>query len=153
LSFSLSPKSAIPFYLGLALSMASWTSLEARQPRVSKAVAHAWGHTSVASSDVDFPEEKLAGLKSFAVYALSRGSGVPEAASQLIVELRSLYQTNGTQREVSRYVEDRIGLEGETRVCLEFDTANAAQIAWKEVRVLIGEKELIDLRAEECTAR
>jgi hypothetical protein len=92
-------------------------------------------------------------LKSFSVYALSRGSGVPEAASELILELRSRYQANGTQREVSEFVEDRIGLEGETRVCIKFDSASATQAAWKDVQVLIGSKELIDLRAEECASR
>ena len=150
MSFTLTTRSLV---LGMALSMAPWTFPEAGEMRFSYAPSHAGGITVIASTDETFPAEKLASLKSFSVYALSRGSGVPEAASELILELRSRYQANGAQKEVSEFIDDRIGLEGETRICIKFASASAAQTAWKDVQVLIGSKELIDLRAEECVAR
>ena len=153
MSFAQTAKSAAPVLLGLALSMSALTSPVACQPRFSNAAAHAGDFSFIAAADETFPGEKLAGLKSFSVYALSRGSGVSEAASELILELRSRYQANGRQREVFAYAEDRIGLEGETRICLMFDSASATQTAWKDVQFLIGAKELIDLRAEGCADR
>lgn len=121
------------------------------RPSVAHRLATAGGLQYVQLDE--FPEEKLASLKSFSVSALSRGSGVPEASSELIVALRQQYQMNTTPNEVTGFTEERIGLEGETRLCIVFSSAESAKKAWKDVQLLIGNKELIDLRAEECPAR
>ncbi len=87
---------------------------------------------------------------SFAIYTLSRGKGVPDSARQALVQSRALLLKAQSRGEVLRLMEHRIGLEGETRVCVEFDSAEAAQKMMNQVQELTQGMDLIQTKVERC---
>src|SRR5262249_5165289 len=59
--------------------------------------------------------------QSFSIYVLSRGSGVPEDASTAFNKVRTFLREQQTSLgESMRIREERIGLEGERKLCAEF---------------------------------
>jgi hypothetical protein len=103
-------------------------------------------HTSANTS----PEDVLEGSRSFAVYVLSRGRGVPEGALEALSAVRARIQGPDALAEIVSVVEERIGLEGETRVCLEFASAEAAKNALLEVQKIVGDQELVHILPKPC---
>lgn len=95
-------------------------------------------------------QQPAASSKSVALYALSKGKGVPEPTREALRSARDLLQ--GLQREdkVSRFEETRIGLEGETRLCVELKDARTAQQVIERLRALAGEVELMNVKEEPC---
>jgi hypothetical protein len=87
---------------------------------------------------------------SFAVYALSRGQGVPELTRAALNRARAVLQEAHHGGVVVRLVEQRIGLEGETRLCAEFQDDLAAGEVLAQLKTLTRGVELLNLVVEPC---
>jgi hypothetical protein len=82
-------------------------------------------------------QEALPAVKNFAVYALSRGGGVPQEA-----------------RDVLRRVETtRIGLEGESRFCATYEDPVVAAATYRRAAEIAEGVDLLNLVAEPCPSR
>jgi hypothetical protein len=85
-----------------------------------------------------------------AVYALSRGTGVPAATRAALERARALLEEE-RRKGVARSVErSRIGLEGETRLCAEFNDAASAQAVFNRLRKLTAGVDLLNVTMEPC---
>jgi hypothetical protein len=88
--------------------------------------------------------------KSFAVLALSRGTGVPNAAREVLKKVQTLFDNakeNGDDITISRY---RIGLEGETKLCAEFLDPELGGRLLAQVQDLSRGVDLINVEVEPC---
>lgn len=86
----------------------------------------------------------------FALYALSRGKGVPAAARDAMIKAREWLDDAKRTGRVVHIVETRIGLEGETRLCAEFADLESSQTMLERIRELVEGVELINLVVEPC---
>lgn len=89
-------------------------------------------------------------IRSFAVYALSRGKGVPPEASEVlgrVVELAEEDQRRGVKVTVTK---TRIGIEGETRVCLAYEDRQEGARAYERARAIVKNVDLVNLALEPC---
>jgi hypothetical protein len=87
---------------------------------------------------------------SFAIYGLSRGKGVPTEASEAILRVGKLVEDD-QKRGVSVTVKTtRIGLEGETRVCVEYKDPVDAARAFESAKMIVRGIDLVNLVAEPC---
>src|SRR2546422_3036032 len=64
---------------------------------------------------------------SFAVYALSRGRGVPEATRAAWQAVWTMLDEARRDGKVTRLEQTRLGLEGEVRLCAEFADPRVAR--------------------------
>ena len=85
-----------------------------------------------------------------AVYALSRGEGVPEPTRGALQRARTLLEGAKERGEVIRLKEARIGLEGETRLCVEAKDVAAARALLRELRAIAENVELFNVVVEPC---
>lgn len=85
-----------------------------------------------------------------AVYALSRGKGVPEEAQRSLAAAREMFEKLRHEQKVVRVVETRIGLEGENRLCAEFVDRKAARDARDRLTALTRGVALISIVEEPC---
>ncbi len=85
-----------------------------------------------------------------AVYALSRGKGVPEPTRGALQRARTLLEGAKQRGEVIRLKEARIGLEGETRLCVEAKDVTAARALLRDLRAIAENVELFNVVAEPC---
>lgn len=85
-----------------------------------------------------------------AVYVLSRGQGVPEKTQRVFQEIRSLLASERSRGLVVRLNEERIGLEGETRLCAVFRDGDAAAAAFSRLQALANTTELLRVVHESC---
>jgi hypothetical protein len=110
------------------------------------------------------PSGKASGVKSetrtaeastaeFALYALSRGKGVPEPTRGAYRKARTLLEDAKKRGEVKWLKETRIGLEGETRLCVEAKDAAAARALLREVRTIAEKVELFNVVVEPCVKK
>lgn len=88
--------------------------------------------------------------QSFSIYALSRGKGVPEQAKKVLDEAKALLQKAQKDGIVTRLIDQRIGLEGETRLCAEFKDADSARKFFTRMQDLGQEVDLINVKSEPC---
>ncbi|MGH8611795.1 MAG: hypothetical protein ACREYF_07065 [Gammaproteobacteria bacterium] len=95
-------------------------------------------------------ERTIVPRRSFAVYALSRGHGVPEAAREVLRKVRAWLDQAKQAGSVVDIRQTRIGVEGETRMCAEFADSESAQAMLKRVRALAEGIELMNLVVEPC---
>ena len=86
----------------------------------------------------------------FAVYALSRGKGVPERTRGALRRANTLLEGAKRRGEVIRLKEARIGLEGETRLCVEAKDVAAARALLRELRAIGENVELFNVVVEPC---
>ena len=84
------------------------------------------------------------------IYALSRGTGVPEEARKVLEEARILLKKAEDQGIVTRLIDRRIGLEGETQLCAEFGDANAYREIFSHIRNISEGVDLINVKVESC---
>ena len=92
-------------------------------------------------------------MTSVALYALSRGKGVPEPTRSALDRVRALVEDLRRQGQVTRIDEQRIGLEGETRLCVEFADPEAARATIERMRGIAREVELLNVVEEPCPRR
>ncbi|HZP93684.1 MAG TPA: hypothetical protein VFB20_12495 [Burkholderiales bacterium] len=107
----------------------------------------ACGRTAEASGE---PRAAKTSKAEFALYALSRGKGVPEPARSALKKARTLLEDAKRRGEVSSLKEARIGLEGETRLCVQAKDAAAARTLLREVRAIAEGVELFNVVEEPC---
>ena len=98
-------------------------------------------------------DSQLAVTNSFAIFALSRGKGVPQPTRDVFQKVHALLKQTKEQGLNVEVTQERIGIEGETRVCAKFADPAAAQKMLEQVRELIKGTELIDLVIEPCSGR
>jgi hypothetical protein len=84
------------------------------------------------------------------VTALSRGKGVPVATRDAFGAVRDLLRSLHREGPVTRLDEHRIGLEGETRLCVEFKDAEAARTALERVRKITTGVDLLNVADRPC---
>ncbi|GJL58735.1 MAG: hypothetical protein NPIRA03_15920 [Nitrospirales bacterium] len=96
------------------------------------------------------PETLAPAPQSIAVYALSRGKGVPDQAIEVLSRSRTLLKSAQERGEVRRMVEQRIGIEGETRLCAEFSDAESAHSMIEKLQQLGEGVDLINVNVEPC---
>ncbi len=88
---------------------------------------------------------------SFAVYALSRGRGVPDATRSAWQALREMLEAARRDGAVVTLQQTRIGLEGEVRLCAEFSDARRAQEMLARAREMATRVELLNVVEEPCS--
>jgi hypothetical protein len=87
----------------------------------------------------------------FAVYALSRGSGVPAEAREAQGRVEALVEAD-RKRGLSVTVEARrIGIEGERRLCVSYQNAEEGARAVERARALVAGIDLVNLVEEPCS--
>ncbi len=88
-----------------------------------------------------------------AIYSLSRGKGVPPETREALKQIRALLEQKQAANSVSALQSNRIGIEGETRLCAEFRTSQDAQAALAEIRRISAGMELLNVVEEPCPSR
>jgi len=91
-------------------------------------------------------------LGSFAVYVLSRGQGVPaeaRAAQRRIRELVEADQGRGVRVSVAT---TRIGIEGESKLCVQYEDAEAGELAFGRATAVAEGVDLIRVERDPCGA-
>ncbi|MGQ0658285.1 MAG: hypothetical protein ACT4NU_09350 [Chromatiales bacterium] len=86
----------------------------------------------------------------FALYALSRGTGVPEPTRSAFGRARQVLADARQRGEVLLLQEQRIGLEGETRLCVQARDIEVARDLLKQVRAIAEGIELFNVVEEPC---
>lgn len=105
---------------------------------------------SKGCADAKPPETLAPAPPSISVYALSRGKGVPDQAQEVLTQTRMLLKSAQERGEVRRVTEQRIGIEGETRLCAEFSHSESAQTIIDQIQRLSQDVDLINLKVEPC---
>src|SRR5262245_49743460 len=100
--------------------------------------------TPAPSPDDDAPRFEVA------VYALSRGQGVPEAVRAACDAARAELQRMRSDGRALAFEETRIGIEGERRLCARFPTREEAERAAERLRALGKGVELFNVVVEPC---
>ena len=100
----------------------------------------------------DQPVADTAGAE-FALYALSRGKGVPEATRDAFEKANAYLEESRQSGEVLSLRKTRIGLEGETRLCVQAKDAAAARALQEEVRAIARDVELFNIVEEPCSKK
>lgn len=104
------------------------------------AVARSAPHPSTAS-----PQRR-----GIAVYALSKGKGVPPATAAALQKVRAMFESLDRADEATHVTETRVGIEGETRLCVEITDADTAQQTLEQLRALSRGVELMNVVEEPC---
>lgn len=87
---------------------------------------------------------------SIAVYALSRGKGVPEATRSAFAEIKAQLETDQQGGTVVQLSQRRIGIEGEIRLCARFADKQAAQRAFERFESYAAAFDLLNVVLESC---
>lgn len=85
-----------------------------------------------------------------AITMLSRGKGVPAETRDAYKQIRAMLEEKQATAAVSAMHSKRIGLEGETRLCVEFDDAEQAQAALAQIRKLAKDVDLLNVVETSC---
>ena len=93
------------------------------------------------------------GSASFAVYALSRGRGVPEPTRSAWQAVWTMLEDARREGKVARLQQTRIGLEGEVRLCAEFSDPARAREMLERAREVGKGIELLNIVEEPCSAQ
>jgi hypothetical protein len=84
---------------------------------------------------------------------LSRGKGVPDDTRAAYKDIRALLEQQRSAYAVTDLRTQRIGLEGETRLCAEFRSAQDAQAALVEIRKRAAGVDLLDVSEAPCPSK
>jgi hypothetical protein len=99
------------------------------------------------------PGASRATQSEFALYALSRGKGVPEPARDALEKANTLLEQAQQRGEVLKLTQTRIGLEGETKLCVEAKNAPASRKLQGEVRRIGKNVDLFNVVEESCSRK
>ena len=89
-------------------------------------------------------------FRSFALYVLSRGKGVPDEAWEALGKVRALAETDREKGVAVTIQEKRIGLEGERRLCIEYEERKEARRAYGRAKALVEGVDLARIEIETC---
>ena len=81
---------------------------------------------------------------------LSRGKGVPDETRDAYKDIHALLEQQRATYAVTDLRTQRIGLEGETRLCAEFQSAKDAQAALAEIRKRAASVDLLEVSEAPC---
>ena len=82
--------------------------------------------------------------------ALSRGKGVPAETREALKQIRALLERQQATAAVAAMQYQRIGIEGESRLCVEFRNASDAQAALAEIRKIAAGVDLLNVIEAPC---
>ncbi len=91
-------------------------------------------------------------IKSFTVYTLSRGTGVPPEARDVLEQVTNLVEADRKRGVKVTIQTARIGIEGEQRLCAEYEDAQEGARAFERARAIAAGVDLVHLVAEPCGA-
>ena len=94
------------------------------------------------------PGERVS--KAFAVYSLSRGTGVPPEAREALQKVQKLVETDRERGVRVTFETTRIGLEGEQRLCVTYEDSRDGDRALERVRAIVKGVDLVNLVEEPC---
>ncbi len=86
----------------------------------------------------------------FGVYALSRGSGVPDEAREAMQAVVAVVAEDAKNEIAVRTERTRLGIEGETRLCIEYQDQDSAAAAFQRIQEIVEGVDLMNLVAEAC---
>lgn len=104
----------------------------------------------VGCAQIHADASRASNSSSFSVYALSRGKGVSEQAMNVLNQARQMLKVGQDQGKVKRFVDRRIGLEGETRLCAEFSDEQTADQFFNELHLFSRGVDLVNMKREPC---
>ena len=84
------------------------------------------------------------------INVLSRGKGVPAETREAYKKIRALLEQQQATAAVTALQYQRIGLEGESRLCVEFRNASDAQAALTEIRKISADVDLLNVVEAPC---
>ncbi len=87
---------------------------------------------------------------SFSVYALSRGKGVPKETRKVFEKIQEMLEEAKAKGEVRSMKRTRFGLEGESKLCAVFESAELTQRMYDELEQLTVEIDLLNITNEPC---
>ena len=108
------------------------------------------GSAGVAPMTQEPPVSESTLHKSFALYVLSRGKGVPDEAWETLGRVRALAETDREKGVAVTIQEKRIGLEGERRLCIEYEERKEARRAYGRAKALVEGVDLARIEIETC---
>ena len=89
--------------------------------------------------------------KTFVIYTLSRGSGVPAGAREAQQKIQKLVEEDRSRGASVTVETTRIGLEGEQRLCVSYQNARDGDRALERARAIVKGVDLVNLVVEPCT--
>jgi len=89
-------------------------------------------------------------VTAFAVFALSRGKGVPAAARDALAQVAEMAEADKSRGVKVETRRTRIGLEGETRLCVEYQSAADARRGLEKAEKLVKDVDLVNLVPGPC---
>lgn len=84
------------------------------------------------------------------ITALSRGKGVPAETREALKQIRALLERQQATSAVAALQYQRLGIEGESRLCVEFRNASDAQAALTEIRKIAAGADLLNVVEAPC---
>ena len=84
------------------------------------------------------------------INALSRGKGVPAETRDAFKQVRALLERQQATPAVAALRYQRMGIEGETRLCVEFRNADDAKAAQAEIRRISAGVDLLEVVEQPC---
>ncbi|MGH6912411.1 MAG: hypothetical protein ACREH3_01735 [Geminicoccales bacterium] len=111
------------------------------------------GSACAGDTVTDRPAAASSEPRSFALYALSRGKGVPQRARAVLARAQSVLEDLQARGADITVTEERIGLEGETRLCATFADGSLAEEVLEQLRRLVSGVDLVNLAEEPCGAK
>lgn len=146
-----SPPAAVPAPSTTSAAPESPPPVIGEEPQPSPAPAPEPAPEPAVPSSRSTPGKAKPG-KSFAVYTLSRGTGVPPKAREALEQVTNLVESD-RKRGVRVSVEtNRIGLEGEKRLCVEYEDSRDGARAWERASAIVKGVDLVNLVAEPCAS-
>jgi hypothetical protein len=95
-------------------------------------------------------DDKAATPVHITIDALSRGQGVPIETRDAFKKIRALLERQQATSAVVAVRYQRIGIEGESRLCVEFRNAGDAQAALAEIRKIAAGADLLNIVEAPC---
>lgn len=90
---------------------------------------------------------------SITIDALSRGKGVPAETREAFKQIRALLERQQATTAVAAMRYQRIGIEGESRLCVEFRNATDAQAALTDIRKIAAGADLLNVVEAPCPSK
>ena len=87
------------------------------------------------------------------IEALSRGKGVPAETRDAFKQVRALLERQQATPAIAALQYQRIGIEGESRLCVEFRNASDAQAALTEIRKIAAGADLLNVAEAPCPSK
>jgi len=89
--------------------------------------------------------------RAFQLSILSRGSGVPVAAKEAAQQVQKLVDADRARGLQVTVETTRIGIEGERRMCVTYESAPDGDRMFRRVRALVKGVDLVNLVEGPCT--